>query len=78
MINVARVLGTRQLLQGLMIIRRPTRRTLELGAAVDALHAATMVVGAAANVGPRRLTLASAATAGTFAGLGLADSRRSR
>jgi hypothetical protein len=66
-IRVARVLGVRELLQGLITVRRPTRRVLLLGAAADALHAATMVGGTAADIGPRRLTLASAAVAGGFA-----------
>jgi hypothetical protein len=77
-LNVTRVLGTRQLLQGVATTRRPTRRTLRLGAAVDVLHAATMLAGAATNVGPRRLTLASAATAVAFAVAGVADGRRRR
>jgi hypothetical protein len=74
-VNVARVLGARQLLQGVMTVRWPTRVALEAGAATDALHAVTMVVSAAAKVGPRRLTLASAATAGAFSAAGIAQSR---
>jgi hypothetical protein len=75
-ISAARVLGIRQLVRALLTARRPTRRILEVGAAVDALHAGTMVAGAAANVGPRRLTMASAATAGAFTAAALAQSRR--
>ena len=75
-ITVARVLGIRQLVQGLMTVRRPTRRTLAVGAAVDATHAASMLAAATAGLGPRRLTVASAAAAGAFAGAGLAQSRR--
>jgi hypothetical protein len=52
MISIVRVLGARQLLQAAITARRPTRRALELGAAVDAVHAATMMAGASANVGP--------------------------
>jgi hypothetical protein len=75
-INVARILAMRQLLQGLATARRPTRRTLQVGAAVDALHAATMVMSATATVGPRRLTIANAAMAGGFAATGVAQSHR--
>jgi hypothetical protein len=50
MTSVARILGARQPLQALFTARRPTRRVLEVGAAVDALHAATMVLGAAAKL----------------------------
>ena len=75
-IKTARVLGARQLLQALITAWRPTRRTLQVGAAVDALHAATMVAAATANLGPRRLTIASAATAIVFTAVGLAQSRR--
>lgn len=76
MINVARVLGARQLLQSLIIVCRPTRQILQIGTAVDALHATTMLAGAVANVGPRRLTLASAAMAGAFTAAGVAQSCR--
>jgi hypothetical protein len=75
-INGALVLGGRQLLQGLVTVRRPTRRILRIGAAVDALHAATMVEAAVANVGPRRLTMASATLAGAFSAAGVTQSRR--
>jgi len=75
-INVARVLGGRQLLQGLVTARRPTRRILRIGAAVDVLHAATMVAAAAASVGPRRLTVASATLAAAFSAAGATQSRR--
>ena len=80
-IDVARILGTRQLVQGILTLRRPTRRTLQLGASVDAAHAATMLACAAADVGPRRLTLASSAMATVFVGAGIqlaADDRRLR
>jgi hypothetical protein len=65
-IPVARVLGARHLAQGLVIALRPNHLTLQVGAAVDALHSATMVTAAAANLGPRRLTMASALMAGAF------------
>ncbi len=74
-VDIARILGVRQLLQALVTVRQPTRRILRAGAAVDALHAATMVAAAAAGVGPRRLTIASAVVAGTFAAAGVSQSR---
>jgi hypothetical protein len=74
-VTIARVLGARQLLQALITVWRPTRQNLERGAAVDAVHAATMFAAAAANIAPRRLTIASATTASTFAAVGLAQSR---
>lgn len=75
-IKVARVLGSRQLLQGLITIRRPTRRILRIGAGVDALHAATMVAAVAAQAGPRRLSMASATLAGAFSVAGVTQSRQ--
>jgi hypothetical protein len=75
-INVARILAVRYVLQGFVTARRPTRRVLELGVVVEALHAATMIAGTAAHVGPRRLTVASATAAGAFTAAGLAQSRR--
>lgn len=75
-IVIARVLGARQLLQGVVTAWRPTRRVLEAGATVDAIHATTMVAASAANLGPRRLTIASAATAIIFTAVALALSRR--
>ena len=75
-IEIARLLGARQLLQSLITARRPTRRILQLSAAVDAVHATTMVAAAAADAGPRRLTVASATMAAAFAAAGLAQSRR--
>jgi hypothetical protein len=75
-IRIARVLGIRELLQALITAWRPTRRTLRFAAAVDALHAATMVTAASARVGPRRLSVASAGVASVFSAAGLVESRR--
>jgi hypothetical protein len=74
-IIVARVLGGRQFLQGLLILRRPTRRILRIAGVVDALHAATMVAAMAVNAGPRRLTTASATLAAAFSAGGISQSR---
>jgi hypothetical protein len=72
--NVARVLGTRYLLQGLVTACRPSRRVLRIGAGADILHGASMIAAAAADMGPRRLTLSSAAAAAAFAGVAAAQS----
>ena len=72
---IARVLGAREVVQALATGRRPTRRRLHAGALVDGAHAASMVALAASGVGPRRLTLTSAATATAFAAAGIAESR---
>jgi hypothetical protein len=73
--GVARVLGARSVLQAFATAQRPTRRRLEVGALVDATHAASMIAAAAADIGPRALTIASAATASAFAFAGFAQSR---
>jgi hypothetical protein len=75
-VYIARVLGTRELLQACFTAWRPSRRTLRFAAAADALHAATMVAAASARVGPRRLSVASAGVAGVFSAVGLLESRR--
>ena len=71
MTDVTRVLGARSVLQSLLTGPRPTRRGLRLGALVDATHALSMLAAAAAGLGPRRLTVTSAATATAFAAAGL-------
>lgn len=75
-IKVAHVLGARELIQALITIRRPTQGALQLGAVVEALHAVTMIAAASASLGPRRLTMASAAASGAFALAGVTQSRR--
>jgi hypothetical protein len=62
-----RLLGARHLLQAIVTRRRPTRRRVLAGATVNAAHAASMIGLAVADVGPRRLTLASATTATALA-----------
>lgn len=73
-----RVLGARHLLQGIIIRCRPTRRLLLAGAIIDAAHAASMIGLAVADIGPRRLSLASATTATALAAVGAVASRRER
>ena len=73
---VTRVLGARLLTQAAVTDIRPDAVSVALGAEVDFVHAATMLVWAAVDRGTRRLTLLSAATAGLFAVAGAAQARR--
>ncbi len=70
-IRAIRVLGARDMVQGLITLIRPSRRVIRLGAAVDAIHALSML-GLAVVDRPRRTTaLTSAANAAGFALAGL-------
>ncbi|MCO7220137.1 hypothetical protein [Klenkia sp. PcliD-1-E] len=60
---VVRVLGARSLVQHAVMLVRPTRDIAYAGVAVDAVHAASMVVFAAAWSTYRRPALVSAALA---------------
>ncbi|OBH04154.1 MULTISPECIES: hypothetical protein [unclassified Mycobacterium] len=73
---VTRVLGARLLTQAAVTDIRPDAVSVALGAEVDFVHAATMLLWAAVDRGSRRLTLLSAATAGLFAVAGAAQARR--
>ena len=66
-VRVARVLGGRQLLQAGIAGSHPGARGLRIGAAVDGLHAASMVLVGAVVTPVRRPALMSAAAAGGFA-----------
>lgn len=61
--RLARVLAGRQLAQGALTIGAPRPNTLGLGAAVDLLHAASMVALAAVVPAARRPAAASAIVA---------------
>ncbi|HTY32488.1 hypothetical protein [Mycobacterium sp.] len=74
--TVTRILGARLLTQAAVTDVRPDAVSVALGAEVDFVHAATMLVWAAVDRGSRRLTLLSAATAGLFAVAGAAQARR--
>lgn len=63
---VTRVLGVRHLLQAAVLVNG-SRRAHRLGAAVDALHAASMVGLALVDRSRRRQAWTSAATASAFA-----------
>src|SRR6202044_1298581 len=71
-VAVARVLGARQLVQAALVGRSPTSGRLLAGAAVDAVHAASMV--AVARWSPcsahRLLAVRQARSAGLLAGAG--------
>ena len=72
---VVRVLGAREAVQAIVSAPRPTADLLRLGAGVDAVHAATMLLLAAQSPPWRRRALFSAATASFFAVLGLRATR---
>jgi hypothetical protein len=60
---VVRVLGARQLGQGLALLTRPRSSTVAVSAVVDGLHALTMVAAAARWPGYRRAAVVSGAVA---------------
>lgn len=77
--GVVRVLGGRQLVQGVAVAVRPGRRFLLTGGSVvDALHAASMIAVARWRPRYRRPALASAAVAGASAVVGSLISLRRR
>ena len=76
---IVRWLGARQLVQGVAVVARPTRRFLLAGGSVvDALHAASMVAAARWWPRYRQPALASAAVAAGSAVVGGLISRRVR
>jgi hypothetical protein len=74
---IVRVLGAREVGQGVLTATRADRRTLGLGAAVDISHLASMVALAIASVRWRRTASSSAAIAAASAAAGLALARGS-
>ncbi len=75
---VARVLGARQVAQGVVTVARPDPTVAGLGVVVDVLHAASMVGLAAVDRGRARGALTEAAVAATWAALGYASLRSPR
>ncbi|GAA2164588.1 hypothetical protein GCM10009845_20340 [Pedococcus bigeumensis] len=65
---VARILGTRHVLQALLLITRDRVWLRRAGRATDLLHAASMILLAVLAPGRERLALADAMIAGTLAG----------
>jgi hypothetical protein len=74
--SLAIVLGVRELLQALLLDRRPTRRRRLLGAAIDLAHAVSMVALAGIVPGRRRLALHNAVPAALLAAAGAGGARR--
>jgi hypothetical protein len=64
---IVRGLGARMILQGSLLRRWPSRRALQLGAGIDALHGASMVAVAHRSTDYRRTAHVSAAVAGISA-----------
>jgi len=75
----SRILGVRHLAQAAMVSSRggraSSRRWILIGAAVDAVHAATMAALALLRPSCRRLALTNATTACTLAAAGLYEAR---
>ncbi len=71
-----RVLGLREAGQALVCAPRPTAEVLKIGAAVDFIHAATMLALATSSTTWRRPALASAAVATTYAVISSRDAAR--
>jgi hypothetical protein len=74
-VAVARILGGRHVAQALATAGHPGRLRLYAGAAVDGIHAASMLGLAALSAEERRPALIDATVAGTFCSLGLQAAR---
>jgi len=75
-LNIARLLGGRHLLQAAVTAIRPDPAVLLLGAATDALHGASGAALAVVDARWRRPAFLDAALAAAFTALGLASARR--
>ena len=73
---VIRILGARELVQGLITSRHRSRASSLTGAAVDTTHAATMLALAIRRAAYRRPATASSLTAASFAIAGLRTGRQ--
>jgi len=73
---VARVLGTRHLVQATLTALAPQPAVLELGGQVDALHTTSMLLLAAVSQAARRAALADALAEAAFTAAGLSASAR--
>jgi hypothetical protein len=74
--RIAQVLGARQAIQGLLLVRDPSAAALGVGSAVDLSHALSMLPVIAASSRFRRPAAISAAMAAGSAVLGSALARR--
>jgi len=68
--RVARVLGTRHLIQAALTAAAPEPAVLAIGGQVDAVHTASMLLLAAVSRAGRRAALADALTEAALAGAG--------
>ncbi len=75
---VARILGARHLVQGVLSGWRPSPEVLAMGVWVDGVHAATAGVGALVDRDRRSIALLDGALASTWAAAGLRDLRGGR
>jgi hypothetical protein len=73
---VARALGARLAVQAAVELARPTRRVARLSAAVDAMHALSMLIPAGLDRRYRRAAAVNAVTATATAALLALESRR--
>ncbi len=73
---VARVLGARQIVQAVVVRRKRSRGWILGGVAIDATHAATMLLLALNDRRRRTLATANALGATAFALVGLRQARR--
>jgi hypothetical protein len=74
--RIAQVLGARQAVQGVLIVRDPSAAALGLGGAVDLSHALSMVPMIAVSARFRRPAMISAAMAAVSAVVGSVLARR--
>jgi hypothetical protein len=66
-VRAMRILGARQLIQAVVLGRSASRSAHLIGAGVDAIHAASMIVVAVASARRRRAAIAELLTASAFA-----------
>jgi hypothetical protein len=74
--RLARLLGARHLIQATVTSLAPLPCVLTVGAGVDGLHAASMVMLAAADRGARRAALTDAVAESVFAAAGVSAAGR--
>jgi hypothetical protein len=74
--RVARVLGTRHLIQAALTAAAPGPAVLAIGGQVDAVHTASMLLLAAVSPAGRRAALTDALTEASFAAAGFSASTR--
>jgi hypothetical protein len=73
---LGRLLGARHLAEALLAAARPGPRTTQAGAAIDALHAISMLAWATLEPRRRRLALTAAAISSAFVAAGCYETNR--